>query len=92
MHHHMQICADNLLTLEIYPLCIQIVHHSYSCALERSFLHHGHIYISQWHMHFYSCVFFKQLNVSKPSENGFLDMRDNIIVSCMIGGHTIQRK
>jgi hypothetical protein len=92
MQHHMHIWADNLLTHQIYPLCIQIVHHSCSCALERSFLHHGRMYISQWHLCFYSCVFSKQLNVSKPSENGFWEVRTNIVVSSMIGGHTEKMK
>ncbi|WVZ74681.1 hypothetical protein U9M48_022840 [Paspalum notatum var. saurae] len=40
----------------------EIVHQSYSCALERCFLHHGRMYISQWHLCFHSNVFSKQLN------------------------------
>ncbi|KAL5211483.1 hypothetical protein ABZP36_022330 [Zizania latifolia] len=47
----------------------EIVHHSYSCALERSFLHHGRMYISSWHLCFHSNLFSKQMNVSRTSEN-----------------------
>jgi hypothetical protein len=54
----------------IYLLSLQIVHQSYSCALERCFLLHGRMYISQWHLCFHSNVFSKQLNVSKYFENG----------------------
>lgn len=57
-------------TYLIYLLSLQIVHQSYSCALERCFLLHGRMYISQWHLCFHSNVFSKQLNVSKYFENG----------------------
>lgn len=60
----------NLLIYLIYLLSLQIVHQSYSCALDRCFLLHGRMYISQWHLCFHSNVFSKQLNVSKYSENG----------------------
>ncbi|XP_040376562.1 BAG-associated GRAM protein 1-like [Oryza brachyantha] len=47
----------------------EIVHQSYSCALERSFLHHGRMYISSWHLCFHSNVFSKQLNVIIPLQD-----------------------
>jgi hypothetical protein len=42
----------------------QVVDHSYSCALERSFLYHGRMYVSSWHICFHSNVFSKQIKVS----------------------------
>ncbi|CAM0945315.1 unnamed protein product [Alopecurus aequalis] len=47
----------------------EIVHHSYSCALERSFLHYGRMIISSWHLCFHSNVFSKQLNVIIPLQD-----------------------
>ncbi|KAL6899620.1 hypothetical protein ACP4OV_006278 [Aristida adscensionis] len=47
----------------------EIPHRSYSCALERSFLHHGRMYISQWHLCFHCSVFSKQLNVIIPLQD-----------------------
>ncbi|KAL0289935.1 UNVERIFIED_CONTAM: BAG-associated GRAM protein 1 [Sesamum angustifolium] len=44
----------------------QIVEHSYSCALERSFLYHGRMYVSAWHICFHSNVFSKQMKVTIP--------------------------
>lgn len=41
----------------------QVVDHSYSCALERSFLYHGRMYVSAWHICFHSNVFSKQMKV-----------------------------
>lgn len=42
----------------------QVVEHSYSCALERSFLYHGRMYITAWNICFHSNVFSKQLKVT----------------------------
>lgn len=42
----------------------EVVEHSYSCALERSFLYHGRMYVSSWHICFHSNVFSKQMKVS----------------------------
>ncbi|PNX86560.1 GRAM domain-containing protein, partial [Trifolium pratense] len=39
----------------------EVVDHSYSCALERSFLYHGRMYVSTWHICFHSNVFSKQM-------------------------------
>ncbi|ONM22874.1 BAG-associated GRAM protein 1 [Zea mays] len=44
----------------------QVVDHSYSCALERSFLYHGRMYVSSWHICFHSNVFSKQIKVVIP--------------------------
>ncbi|KAK9725198.1 hypothetical protein RND81_05G128300 [Saponaria officinalis] len=42
----------------------EVVEHSYSCALERSFLYHGRMFVSQWHICFHSNIFSKQMKVS----------------------------
>ncbi|KAJ7548264.1 hypothetical protein O6H91_07G005000 [Diphasiastrum complanatum] len=44
------------------------VEHKFSCALERSFLYHGRMYVSSWHICFHSNVFSKQLKVVLPYE------------------------
>ncbi|KAE8806419.1 C2 and GRAM domain-containing protein [Hordeum vulgare] len=44
----------------------EVVEHSYSCALERSFLYHGRMYVSLWHICFYSNIFSKQIKVELP--------------------------
>lgn len=44
----------------------EVVEHSYSCALERSFLYHGRMYVSSWHICFHSNVFSKQMKVIIP--------------------------
>ncbi|XP_034223290.1 BAG-associated GRAM protein 1 isoform X4 [Prunus dulcis] len=44
----------------------EVVEHSYSCALERSFLYHGRMYVSAWHICFHSNVFSKQMKVIIP--------------------------
>lgn len=58
----------HLQILLVYILLIvnlfQVVDHSYSCALERSFLYHGRMYVSAWHICFHSNVFSKQIKVS----------------------------
>ncbi|KAG6486716.1 hypothetical protein ZIOFF_055295 [Zingiber officinale] len=41
----------------------EVVDHSYSCALERSFLYHGRMYVSAWHICFHSNVFSKEMKV-----------------------------
>ncbi|CAJ1939339.1 unnamed protein product [Sphenostylis stenocarpa] len=45
------------------------VDHSYTCALETSFLYHGHMYVSASCICFYSNVFFKQMKVVIPFED-----------------------
>ncbi|XP_051118334.1 BAG-associated GRAM protein 1-like isoform X2 [Andrographis paniculata] len=44
----------------------EVVEHSYSCALERSFLYHGRLYISARHVCFHSNVFSKQVKIIIP--------------------------
>ncbi|EPS67224.1 hypothetical protein M569_07552, partial [Genlisea aurea] len=39
----------------------EVVEHSYSCALERSFLYHGRMFVSAWHICFHSNIFSKQM-------------------------------
>ncbi|KAK4345335.1 hypothetical protein RND71_035511 [Anisodus tanguticus] len=51
-----------------------VVEHSYSCALERSFLYHGRMYVSSWHICFHSNVFSKQMKVVIPL--GDIDERE----------------
>ncbi|KAH9605840.1 hypothetical protein KSS87_007100 [Heliosperma pusillum] len=41
----------------------EVVEHSYSCALERSFLYHGRMFVSAWHLCFHSNIFSKQMKV-----------------------------
>ncbi|KAL0368688.1 UNVERIFIED_CONTAM: BAG-associated GRAM protein 1 [Sesamum calycinum] len=45
---------------------LSVVEHSYSCALERSFLYHGRMYLSAWHICFHSNIFSKQMKVIIP--------------------------
>ncbi|GFP97295.1 c2 and gram domain-containing protein at1g03370 [Phtheirospermum japonicum] len=40
---------------------LQVIEHNYSCAIERSFLYHGRIYISARHICFHSNVFSKKM-------------------------------
>ncbi|GAA0160737.1 hypothetical protein LIER_17225 [Lithospermum erythrorhizon] len=47
----------------------EVVEHSYSCALERSFLYHGRMYVSTWRICFHSNVFSKQMKVIIPFED-----------------------
>ncbi|XP_047079704.1 BAG-associated GRAM protein 1-like [Lolium rigidum] len=75
---------------------LQIVHHSYSCALERSFLHCGRMCISSWHLCFHSNVFVKQLNVIIPlqdiyeirrSQHSLINPAITIFLHTGAGGH-----
>ncbi|KAF3337867.1 C2 and GRAM domain-containing protein [Carex littledalei] len=50
-------------------MSFQVVYHSYSCALERSFPYHGRMYISTWHLCFHFIMFSKQLKVIIPFED-----------------------
>ncbi|XP_074281395.1 BAG-associated GRAM protein 1 [Silene latifolia] len=47
----------------------EVVEHSYSCALERSFLYHGRMFVSAWHLCFHSNIFSKQMKVIIPLED-----------------------
>ncbi|KAM0869248.1 hypothetical protein ACQ4PT_040799 [Festuca glaucescens] len=74
----------------------EIVHHNYSCALERSFLHCGRMCISSWHLCFHSNVFSKQLNVIIPlqdiyeikrSQHSLINPAITIFLHTGAGGH-----
>ncbi|CAO2046506.1 unnamed protein product [Urochloa humidicola] len=78
----------------------EIAHQSYSCALERCFLHHGRMYISQWHLCFHSNVFSKQLNVIIPlqdvdeikrSQHSLINPSITIFLNAGAGGHGTPR-
>ncbi|CAA2999375.1 BAG-associated GRAM 1 isoform X2 [Olea europaea subsp. europaea] len=45
----------------------EVAEHSYSCALERSFLYHGRMYVSAWNICFHSNVFSKQMKEKEQS-------------------------
>ncbi|KAG0558823.1 hypothetical protein KC19_10G057900 [Ceratodon purpureus] len=47
----------------------EVVEHSYSCALERSFLYHGRMYLSAWHVCFHSNVFAKDMKIILPYDD-----------------------
>ncbi|KAB1213211.1 hypothetical protein CJ030_MR5G022388 [Morella rubra] len=76
----------------------EVVEHSYSCALERSFLYHGRMYVSAWHICFHSNVFSKQMKVSIPfedideirrSQHAFINPAITIILRMGAGGHGV---
>ncbi|KAJ7947453.1 BAG-associated GRAM protein 1 [Quillaja saponaria] len=76
----------------------EVVDHSYSCALERSFLYHGRMYVSAWHICFHSNVFSKQMKVVIPFEDideirrcqhAFINPAITIILRMGAGGHGV---
>ncbi|XP_020232789.1 BAG-associated GRAM protein 1 isoform X3 [Cajanus cajan] len=76
----------------------EVVDHSYSCALERSFLYHGRMYVSSWHICFHSNVFSKQMKVVIPfedideirrSQHAFINPAITIILRMGAGGHGV---
>ncbi|KAG9446990.1 hypothetical protein H6P81_013118 [Aristolochia fimbriata] len=76
----------------------EVVNHSYSCALERSFLYHGRMYVSAWHICFHSNVFSKQMKVVIPfediheikrSQHAFINPAITIILRMGCGGHGV---
>ncbi|CAI6010166.1 unnamed protein product, partial [Closterium sp. NIES-65] len=46
-----------------------VIRHSFSCALERSFLYHGRMFLSGAHLCFHSNVFSKELTVCIPYQD-----------------------
>ncbi|XP_058102498.1 BAG-associated GRAM protein 1 [Magnolia sinica] len=76
----------------------EVVVHSYSCALERSFLYHGRMYVSAWHICFHSNVFSKQMKVIlrfediheiKRTQHAFINPAITIILRMGAGGHGV---
>ncbi|CAM8881841.1 unnamed protein product [Rhodiola kirilowii] len=76
----------------------EVVEHSYSCALERSFLYQGRMYVSAWHICFHSNVFSKQMKVVIPladideirrSQHAFINPAITIILRMGAGGHGV---
>lgn len=76
----------------------EVAEHSYSCALERSFLYHGRMYVSAWHICFHSNVFSKQMKVIVPfgdideikrSQHAFINPAITIILRMGAGGHGV---
>ncbi|KAJ3675379.1 hypothetical protein LUZ60_004421 [Juncus effusus] len=76
----------------------EVVYYNYSCALEKSILYHGRIYVSAWHLCFHSNVFTKQLKVIVPledideikkSQHSFVNPSITIILHIGAGGHGI---
>ncbi|KAM5583983.1 hypothetical protein ABKV19_003715 [Rosa sericea] len=76
----------------------QLAEHSYSCALERSFLYHGRMYVSAWHICFHSNVFSKQMKVLIPvgdideirrTQHAFINPAVTIILRMGAGGHGV---
>ncbi|KAG6726819.1 hypothetical protein I3842_02G098600 [Carya illinoinensis] len=76
----------------------EVVDHSYSCALERSFLYHGRMYVSGWRICFHSNVFSKQMKVLIPfedideirrSQHAFINPAITIILRLGAGGHGV---
>lgn len=76
----------------------EVVEHSYSCALERSFLYHGRLYVSAWHICFHSNVFSKQMKVIIPlgdideikrSLHAVINPAITIVLRMGAGGHGV---
>ncbi|XP_022887772.1 BAG-associated GRAM protein 1-like [Olea europaea var. sylvestris] len=76
----------------------EVIERSYSCALERSFLYHGRMYVSAWHICFHSNVFSKQMKVIIPfgdideirrSQHAFINPAITIILRMGAGGHGV---
>ncbi|XP_031391208.1 BAG-associated GRAM protein 1 isoform X3 [Punica granatum] len=76
----------------------EVVEHSYSCAVERSFLYHGRMYVSAWHICFHSNVFSKQMKVIIPfqdideirrSQHAFINPAVTIVLRMGAGGHGV---
>ncbi|KAL8493569.1 hypothetical protein ACS0TY_024664 [Phlomoides rotata] len=63
----LQTIFNFLPVADVNDTIYQVVEHSYSCALERSFLYHGRMYVSAWLICLHSNVFSKQMKVSFTS-------------------------
>ncbi|KAJ4802321.1 C2 domain-containing protein / GRAM domain-containing protein [Rhynchospora pubera] len=76
----------------------EVAEHSYSCALERSFLYHGRMYVSAWHICFHSNVFAKHIKVVIPfgdideirrSAHALINPAVTIVLRPGAGGHGV---
>ncbi|KAJ7568211.1 hypothetical protein O6H91_01G023400 [Diphasiastrum complanatum] len=76
----------------------EVVEQKFSCALERSFLYHGRMFVSAWHVCFHSNVFSKQLKVVLPyedveeikrSQHAFINPAITIILRAGSGGYGV---
>ncbi|KAJ8455760.1 hypothetical protein OPV22_000025 [Ensete ventricosum] len=76
----------------------EVADRSYSCALERSFLYHGRMYVSAWHICFHSNVFSKQIKVVisfgdiaeiRRSQHAVINPAITIILRMGAGGHGV---
>ncbi|MCO5586317.1 hypothetical protein L7F22_040256 [Adiantum nelumboides] len=76
----------------------EVVEHSYSCAMERSFLYHGRLYVSTSKICFHSNIFAKQMKVVLPiedveeinrSQHAFINPAITIILRSGSGGHGV---
>lgn len=76
----------------------EMVEHSYSCAMERSFLYHGRMYVSTSNICFHSNIFAKQMKVVLPfedveeikrSQHAFINPAITIILRSGSGGHGV---
>ncbi|CAL0313520.1 unnamed protein product [Lupinus luteus] len=66
----------------------EVVDHDYSCALERSFLYHGRMYVSAWHICFHSNVFSKHMKIRR-SQHALINPAITIILRMGAGGHGV---
>ncbi|CAI9263073.1 unnamed protein product [Lactuca saligna] len=76
----------------------EVVEQSYSCAMERSFLYHGRMYVSAWYICFHSNIFSKQMKVIIPfgdideirrSQHAFINPAITIVLRMGAGGHGV---
>eukprot|EP00850_Spirogloea_muscicola_P000883 SM000003S11128 [mRNA] locus=s3:1164169:1170142:+ [translate_table: standard] len=66
----------------------EVVLHTFSCGLERSFLYHGRMYISAWHICFHSNLFKKQLKMRR-SQHAMINPSITLILRAGAGGHGV---
>ncbi|CAI5998664.1 unnamed protein product [Closterium sp. NIES-64] len=76
----------------------EVIRHSFSCALERSFLYHGRMFLSGAHLCFHSNVFSKELTVCIPyqdieevrrSTHALINPAMTVVLHLGTGGHGV---
>ncbi|KAI3525739.1 hypothetical protein L1887_04779 [Cichorium endivia] len=69
----------------------EIVQHSYSCAMERSCLYHGRMYVSAWHICFHSNVIipFGDIDEIRRSQHAVINPAVTIVLRMGAGGHGV---